>query len=381
MQALIVKAPLLGLVTKDETLGGKYYHVPILQRGPVGRSHLYATAKTNASGSTAAGFDVTYVNNFQIAKIDGDTVNDTAGNDNALYDAIDHEMKAAIANVRKDLRLKMYKNIGGARGVVSAESTTTLTLVDKNDAINFEEGMEVCCSATDGTSGSLRDSGDTVTVTAINRSAGTLTSDENWTEIASLAAGDYLFADGDFGIAMAGLDSWVPASAPGATTFYGVNRSVDTDRLGGIRYTGTGMPLETAIMNASSLGAQFDADPTVCFCNTLVWAKLANSIGADRQNRITKITNAEATVGYSSIKVATANGEIDVVADPGCGASVMYLLDMSTWVLASVGPLVKIVDDDGLTIRRGSGDDWLIDLKSRANLACRAPGKNVRIAI
>ncbi len=89
----------------------------------------------------------------------------------------------------------------------------------------------------------------------------------------------------------------------------------------------------------------------------------------------------DATVGYAAIMVATEAGEVKVIADPGCPPNAMYLLDMSTWVLASVGPVVNIIDDDGLTVRRGSSDDWLIELKSRMNLGCRAPGKNTRIAI
>ncbi len=382
MQALIVKAPFLGLVEKDETLGGKYYHVPLLQVGPTGRSHTYATAKTNATGSTAVGFDVTYVSNYQIAKIDGNTVNDTKGNDNALYDAIDHEMKAAIANIRKDIRMKLYKNVGGARGQMSSATGDTAVLANKNDVVNFEVGMNIAAASTDGTSSSLRDSGDAVVLSAINRSLGYLTASTTWkTTISAMGNTDYLFSEGDFGAAMAGLDSWVPSSAPGATAFYGVDRSVDTVRLGGHRYTGTGMPLENAIMNAASESSMLDSEPSVCFTNTLNWNKIATSIGADRQNRISKISSTDATVGYQSIKVLTEAGEIDVVADPGCPAGLMYLLDMSTWVLASVGPVVHIIDDDGLSIRRGSGDDWLIELKSRANLACRAPGKNTRISI
>ncbi len=384
MQSLVVKAPFLGLVSKDETLGGKYYHVPILQTGPQGRSHTYATAKTNATGSTTVGFDLTYVSNYMLAKIDGNTVNDTRGNDNALYDAIDHEMMAAIATLRKDIRLKLYKNTGATRGQCSAVTLTTATLANKEDVINFEVGQSIAAASTDGTSSSLRDSGDTVTLTAINRSTGVLTASTNWkTTISGMGNTDYLFQAGDFGTGLAGLDSWVPSSAPGATAFYGVDRSVDTVRLGGHRYTGTGMPLEVAIMKATAEASLLDAEPEVCFCNTNTWAKLATSIGAARENRITKVSpnGMDATVGYAAIMVATEAGEVKVIADPGCPPNAMYLLDMSTWVLASVGPVVNIIDDDGLTVRRGSSDDWLIELKSRMNLGCRAPGKNTRIAI
>lgn len=381
MQALIVNAPVLGMMKKKTDYGGKYIHVPLLRTGPQGRSATYATAKANAVGSQTVGFDVTYASNYQIGKLTGDVVDDSKGNENALYEAIDHEMDGAIENMRKDLRLQVFGNIGGARGQVASTSTVTLTLLNAEDSIHFEEGMEICAAATDGTSGSLRDSGQAITISKIDRVQGTLTADENWSEISGITANDYLFAEGDFGAKWAGLLSWIPASAPsGGESFFGVDRSYDVNRLSGIRYEGSGEPIEEAFINAAAQAMLYDAKMGVGVLNPIKWAQLEVSLGADRGNRVEILKDYTGRIGYKAIMLTTPMGDVPIVADPGCHNQYGLLLDMDTWEASSVGDLVHVIDDDGLTLRRGDADNWIFELKSRGNFTCKAPGKNTRIA-
>jgi len=382
MQALIVNSPVLGMMEKVEAAGGRYIHVPLLRTGAQGRSAVHATAVTNAVSSKTIGFDVTYGSNYQLCQIDGNTLDDMANKENALFDAIDCEMEAGIANLKKDLRLQTFGNIGGARGQVLATPGGTdyvITLKNIEDAVHFEENMEICAAATDGTSGSLRDSGDAITLTAIDRNTGILTSDEYWSAIASIATDDYLFAEGDFGAKWAGILSWIPAATPAATAFFGVDRTLDVNRLSGVRYTATGEPIESAFLNAAAKLQLLDGQATVGVVNPVKWAQLANSLGADRLNRV-QLKDYTGRVGYDAIQIVTANGFIPIVSDPGCQVGYGLLLDMKTWKCQSVGKLVHVIDDDGLLIRRAaSGDIWNIELKSRGNFTCNNPGRNCRL--
>jgi len=385
MLAMLATNPVLGLMKKDTSLGGDYWRVPITHTAPQGRSATYATAKTNAVGSGTKKFLVDYAPNYIIAKLTGDVVDRCKGNDNALLDALDHEMKGAMATMKRDIRCNLFGNYGGARGVVGSISTVYCTLADPEDAVNFEAGMEICDAATDGTSGSLRDSGQAITLVAVNKSTGVLTADENWSEIASMAAGDYLFVAGDFGIKWSGFAGWLPATAPtSGDSFFGVDRSVAPDVLAGIRYDGSGDTLEEAFVNAGSLGALYDAEATVGVLNPVKWGQLSNSISS---KRIEMLTPNDATlkgrIGYKAIMIATPAGDVPIVADPGCPVGVGYLLDMGSWTAGSVGgDLVHIIDDDGLTLRRDpDSDGWLIELKSLGNFACDNPGRNVRIGL
>lgn len=381
MQAIIANCPTLGLMRKDPSAGGRYTHVPILRTGPQGRSADYADAKANAVGSQTDGFDVTYGSNYQVAKLTGNVVDDSKGSENALYDAIDNEMKGSLANMKKDIRLQLFGNFGGSRGVVGDYTATELTfiLADIEDAVHFDEGMVLESSATDGTSGSVRTGSQAIS--AINRQTGTITGAAAWdTAITNFAEDDFLFADGDFGSKWSGILGWLPATAPGATLFFGVDRSIDTLRLGGIRYEAQGEPIESAFTNACAQAMLYDAVSSVGIVNPVKWAELSNSLGADRLNRITEIRDTTGVIGYKAIMLATPMGDIPVVSDAGCQNKYGLLLDMDTWCCKTVGEMIHIIDDDGLKIRRGDVDDWLIEMKSRGNFTCNAPGKNVRMA-
>jgi hypothetical protein len=380
--ALAADSPLFGLLEKVRS-GGKYYHVPILQTGAQGRSATFATAVTNAVGSQTRAFDVTYVSNYGILQLEGDIINDSEGNENALFSAVDHEVKAGLANMAKDMRVSLYGATGGAKGVVGSHSTVNFTLANIEDAIHFEVGMLLTADTVNG--GGTVHAGQEA-ITAINRDTGVLTAAQDWsTGITGFAANDFVFEEGDYDGKLAGLESWIPTSAPGATTFYGVNRSRDTVRLGGVRYDGTTEPLEEACQNAAGVVQLYSGKITHFFANPIKWAQFANSISADSANRKTVVegsTSRGAKVGYDAIMVATPVGMVPLLSDPGCPRGYIMGLDMDTWTLPYSGPeLIHIVDDDGLEMRRGSGDDWQVDLKCRCNLACNAPGRNVRIAV
>jgi hypothetical protein len=177
---------------------------------------------------------------------------------------------------------------------------------------------------------------------------------------------------------MAGISGWVPQSAPGATAWYGVDRTTD-DRLSGLRFDGTGQPLEDAIIEASGLCQQYDAKTDLAIVDPLKWAEVSKSLGSDRGNRVVTKYSSDGYVGYSAIMVATQMGMIPLISDPGCQKDTCYMLDTSTWVLATVGEVVQIIDDDGLLIRRGSADDWQFEILFSGNLCCRAPGRNLNL--
>jgi len=385
MLAMLAKCPTLGLMRKDKTLGGDYWKIPITARAPQGRSATYATAKTNAVASLPKRFLVDYAPNYIIAKLTGDVIDRCKGNDNALLDALDHEMKGAIATMQRDIRQNLFGNYGGAKGVVGSLSTVYLTLANKEDAVHFEAGMEICLAATDGTSGALRDSGQAITLVAVNKSTGVLTADENWSEIASAAAGDYVFVEGDFGAKWSGFAGWLPETAPtSGDDFFDVDRSVAPEVLAGIRYDGSGDTLEEAFVNAGSLGALYDAEATVGVLNPVKWGQLSNSLSSVRVELISpRDTNLTGRIGYKAIMIATPAGDVPIIGDPGCPIDVGYMLDMETWTAGSVGgDLVHIIDDDGLKLRRDpDSDGWIVEFKGLGNFGCDNPGRNVRIGL
>mgnify|MGYP003137059097 CR=1 FL=1 len=134
----------------------------------------------------------------------------------------------------------MFRSQSGSIGVVGATpaDTAVLDLATDADSLNFEVGMKIVF--TDSTSaGSLRDSGEALTVTSVSRMAASnqIGVSPNLTTIASVASGDFVVPEGDLVtpgtyLVMAGLQDWIPASAPGSTAFFGQDRTKDVTRLG-----------------------------------------------------------------------------------------------------------------------------------------------------
>ena len=75
-------------------------------------------------------------------------------------------------------------------------------------------------------------------------------------------------------------------------------------------------------------------------------------------------------------------GPIKVIPDQNCPKDVAYMLDMSVWKLYSLGKAPKILDSDGLRfLRESSADAVEVRVGYYAQLGCRGPGYNVRIAL
>ncbi len=229
--------------------------------------------------------------------------------------------------------------------------------------------MELVASENDGPPGSVQDSGASATVTGVDYTAGTLESDSNWTaQMASLDADDYLFVEGDFGNKMSGFEAWVPSAAPGATAFFGVDRSVNT-RLGGLRHTGTGKPIEEAIMDAAAEARRYGA-------------KL--DMGFMRLNRDTVRGSGDAArFGFDALMVPTPAGTIAVVSDPFAPPDVIRIIQSNTWKLYYSGSdLIRVIDDDDNKFMRETSNDGVeFRIKHRGQLTCAAPGHNTRVAI
>jgi hypothetical protein len=394
MLAIVAQSPVLGMIEKKaKKVGGRYIHVPLIRVGAQGRSATYANADTNANSSETVGFNVNYTNNFQIGKVDGDAVDDSDGSENAIAEAIDLEMTAVLRNLKKDMQLQCFGNQGGARGRVGSIATGNagancrIVLKNPTDSKFFEEKMVLAASANDGTSSghTLRNAGATITIVGIDKMNGYLEfASSVLVSIAALAPNDYLFADGDFKNKITGFRGWVPLADPtSGESFAGVDRSVSVLTLSGLRFDATGKPLEQAITDYFGYATHFDQNPDAVVMNPIRWSKFANSLGADRANRISQISSGgKATVSYSAIMVATGTGDKPVMSDAGCDVNEALALQWDSWFWGYSGSdLVHLIDEDGLTIRRGSGDSWKFEVKSRGNMACNQPGLNGRLTL
>lgn len=371
--------PLLAMMPKMEDFGGKNLPIPIIYGNPQRRSATFATAQANTTTSLVKDFTLTRASDYSFASISNEVLEASKGNANAFMEAATTEIDGAIHSATRSLAIAMYGNGSGSIGQCNASvSSTSLQLKNAEDVTNFEVGMELVFSTANG-GGSVK--AGSVTVVAINRDSGELTVDA-LSGIASgsgVAANDYIFQEGDHDLKIKGLAAWLPSSAPSATAFFGVDRSVDVTRLGGIRYDASALPIEEGLISAASRAAREGAKPDKCFMNYSQFANLEKALGSKVQYVDLKVN---ADIGFRGMVINGPRGPIQIVPDQNCPSSVAYLLQLDTWKLYSLGKAPKILDADGLKmLRQSTADGVEVRVGYYAQIGCRGPGLNVRIAL
>ena len=381
--------PLFALMTKDEKFGGKYHPVPIQYGDNMSRSADFVTAQNKSKDQSAKyeSFFIDSVENYQVARISTKSILQSQGDVAAFLPIATKEIDSAINNLTRDLAVGMYRSGYGERGQIkvgSAVTGATITFENPSDVTNFEVGMDIVAAAAIGT-GNLRVlavAGVAATITAVNRRVGyeSITFNEHIDDIiTAVAAGDYLFAQGDRTNAAAltklcGLASWVPATAPSAgAPFWNVDRSVDS-RLYGQAIDGTGMPIEEVLEDLDALVCREGGDPDYAFMNPLDFRDFKKAVGS----RVVLVNvKANATIGFQGIEISSQKGTIKVLPDQNCPAGKIYLLQLDTFKLYSMGKVVRCIDLDGLSMLRIGTDDGVeIRYGSYSQVGCRAPGWN-----
>jgi len=378
--------PLLALLAKMEDFGGRNLPIPLIYGNPQGRSanFVQAQARGQVTSSLVDAFTITRVKDYSVATIDNETLEASKGNANAFMEAATTEIDGAIQSLTRSLAISLYRDGFGSIGQVSnPTASTTLTLTNANDITNFEVGQELVFAATSGAS-VLLDSGDSLIVEAIDRSNGTMTMSGDVTDIAAIANGAFIFIKGDrqdsatpARLKVSGLEAWLPASAPSATPFFGVNRAVDVTRLGGLRYNAANVPLEEALIEAASRVAREGGKVDHAFMDYSKYAALEKSLGSKVQYIDLKV-NAE--VGFRGILINGPRGPIKCIPDQNCPSNRCFMLQLNMWKLYSLGKAVRVIDTDGLQmLRQAAADGVEVRYGFYGQLGSRAPGYNINV--
>jgi len=375
--------PFLSMLKKSQDIQGKYTPYPVIVEDSQGISADFSTAQGNVSSSELASFQVSTVKSYSVGVIDTEAALAAKNDKGAFIKNVQYCVDRAINGLANDLETHLFRGGTGSIGTCNANATgTTLQLATVKDVNNFSAGMELVFSATDG--GALRTG--SVTVTDIDRDAGSMTVDA-LTAIASgagVTAGDYIYREGDAAngstnVKLSGLEAWVPATAPGATAFFNVDRTVDVVRLAGVRFDGTGSTYEEAIINAAAdVGEQGSGRPDVALMAFSTWRQLVNELGS----KVQRDAGGLAKAGFDTIQMYGPGGPIECVPATKCPTGVIWLLELDSWELLSMEEPVRIIDDDGLRVSRVYNQDALeVRIGSYSQLACLAPGHNARISI
>lgn len=379
--------PLLALLPKDTDFGGSSMPLPLRYNNSQGRSSTFATAQTNQQAPSMVKFAITTVEDYSIATVANKVLEESKGNAKAFLGAAKINMDSARDSLISSLASALYRDGTGTIGKIASGGITSgvITLDDDSTVTQFEVGMTLQANSTSG-GGTTR--AGTGYVISVDRDAGTVTvassgqggsagTPSGW------AAGDFLSVSGDLNEKISGLAAWIPSSAPSATSFFGVDRTKDVTRLGGIRWTGTSQSIEEALSDAQARCAREGGSPMHCFMSFESFAALVKSLSSKVQ--YVNLSPKEAPhIGFEGVKVNGHKGPITVIPDRNCPGNTAYLLQLDTWKLWSTGPAPRVLtyDMEGLQALRVANADALeMRFGYYAQLACNMPGANAVVSL
>lgn len=378
--------PLLALMPKYESFGGENMPIPIIVSGPQRRSADFSNGQDNTNTSSVQQFLLTRVRDYSFASITHEAIRASAGNADAFVRYATMEVDGAVHALKRSMATAMYRDGTGSVGQVSGITAHVITLTNPEDTANFEVGMKLASfdelSVTSTESKFNKpDAGDahdaSIVVSAVDRSAGTITV----TGDSATVAGDVLCQLGDINAKISGLEAWCPRVVDSDNaSLFNVTRTTDVSRLGGNRYDGSALPIEEALIEGLSLAARNGGTPSHVMMHYKNYSQLEKALGSKVQ--YDKVSASDASVGFSSMKVHGPAGTVDVIPDVNCQPDVAWGLQLDTWSLNTLGAAPQILDLDGNNMLRETGADaYEVRCGFYGNVACSAPGWNVRIAL
>lgn len=399
----------LAMLEKDENFVGNSLYLALRTGDSQGGSANFSVAQAIANGSapsspTTSGsnsgvrFQLTRTSDYQIFSIATEAIK-AAKDEGALIDGLDVEMMSAANNYSKRLAVSMFRGSTGAIGTISAAAplATSFVLANANDVTSFELGMPIVASATvlgankvctgAVSVGTAPVVGGVVYVAAVDRDTGTITvvaNAVNLTGGTAWAAGDTVFAAGDnangaaAGLRSTGLADWIPSTTPGATPFFGVDRSLDPTRRGGLRLDGSGRTPEEMLAALFNRQCREGGKPSHLFLNNADFLNVQIALQAKVQMEYVSDTN----LLFDAITARSPKGPVRLFADQDCPAGRGYSLDMSTWKLYSAGGAPFLQDIDGNVLsREAAADRYEGRYCGYLQLGCDAPGFNATVTL
>ncbi len=324
--ALYANNPAWALCPKSENWVGKLYSCEIDVGGMNGISSTFASAKARKSSSQPVGFDIPSKDRFGLWGIEHKLTR-IGRDEGAVVEAVGYESSKIVKRLGSTFGQIIHGNHGGAIGRRSGAlvAADTIALYDIGDIKNFEPGDAVFLSAGDGSAAAdALKAGAALIVKSVDITAAGV-GQVQFTAgvvatVATAAADDYLFRDGDFKEHPAGLGSYNPYTIP-VGTFYGMDRTIYPIRQAGIRVDVSAVPaMLDKIKACLARGSAFGADYTHGFLSPDDWNTLDSNLQSAKRyvdEKAVNLNGKKGVVGFTGIEFYTHGGSpLSIMCDP-----------------------------------------------------------------
>ncbi len=397
--------PAMGLLPKDEGLGGRDEPIVVNFTRTGGVSSTFATAQTIAAArpKKVEDFLVTPVDHFSLVRVPGNTLarvrNERHGWEELVASLTQKGMDDAEENLANRLETYLYRNGKGVLCQIasvnedpdSVATSNDLTLTNPEDACLFELGdyVEACDSS--GT----EEATSTCKVTKIDIPNKLIRVDDVDTNgNTAFDSSDYICFSGDaYTIngdsasykTVFGFDAWIPSTAPSSgESFLGVDRS-QSSRLYGKYFDKSGGSREDALFDTmTDLGLEGGSPTLGLMCFTEYRALLQELEGRKDfvHMNATREEALVANIGYQAVKIHGPKSVLNVTSSIKMLPGECVCINQQDWTLHSAGPLLSLEDYDGLTILRlPSEDGYEGRMAARCQMSCKKPGRQGRVVV
>jgi hypothetical protein len=378
-------AAIVGLFgKKDQT--GDAVKVPLKGSVGAGQGATALTAYANATLANRYAFTVTPFKAYGESIIPLDQAIFATGDDNSVVDFLMDESKTAMDAAKKQVDQALASDGSGTLGTIKSNSGTyVLVLTQASDINNFSVGMVLVSKAT-AFAGSLDTGSATVTNITASSVSITVTANGGWTPTNTHVVGlQGTMAASTALVTFAGIPAWIPpiASRPVASTaFFGVDRSVDEQKLAGTALDGTNMGVLEGINKLAHMimavpGARVDM--VVCSYATL------GKIEADLQTqaRYVDVKGKGIDVFYKLIEINGPAGPMYIVPSSSWSDSFVAVLTSDSWVLGSPGnrPFQPATSTGTPLVEIPGADQAVAQYRAAGFAYTNAPGHNGMLTI
>lgn len=349
---------------------------------------IAAASATNSTASDAL-FSVPRKQYYGYGQIDREVILASRSQKGSFTRKLKQAYDNSLMSLERFLKFSIWGNGGGAYaqlsgvGVASGLLNTQVQISNTALAPWIEKDMKLQFSVNTGFGGvtTVRQPGGgaegagttgiTLTVANINRRTGIIT----FTAAVPVAAGevtvgDYVFRYLTKGSCLDGVRAWVPMNdTDAAATFNGATRSVDIERLAGLRYLTPEATYGQTILTASAYASNCGAMLKSVYMNPVSIQKL----GEIERSRVVREEIGELEIGFSAIKFATSVGDLSVFPEAAIPPGWAFVTDPEFWEFCHLDKAVSFFEEDGLLKRVDGFDRYEFRLGGYGNLLCHAP--------
>jgi len=371
--------PFFALVAKHGGMGGQGVKIPLSIGTSAGYAPTVAQAQAILASQTLEAFLVTPVVLLSVARISGLTLEASLSSKEAFAKGAKLVIDSAIKKLANSVSSALFRDGTGVIGEIGSVASGVITLSVPASVVQFEVNQAL--QAWDGSALAAA----TAYVVAVNRNLGTISISSvlggTVGSVAGFTATAQLVGYGTLNLVTKGLQAWLTADGTALSNpYFGVVRSIDSERLGGIVYDASTLSVKDGLVNAINRVAREGGTPEYCITNYETYTQLSQDLNS---NVIYTSLEGDGKVSFSGFKFNGPKGPVTVLADRDCPANTAFLLQMDTWMLLHVnsGDPLFIDDNGGKGMWRTveSYDGYEIRVKHYGQLACTAPGWNAKV--